>query len=326
MQIVIYMHEEICKLKNSSLKREENREQGSDFEMVRCYFANLQNITMSELNSATKSIKACVAWINFSCYESMFCNLLSRGVEIEIIVNDDDNNRKYINTIQQLNALGAKIKLFRASGIMHHKFCIIDNCRCMFGSFNWSYNADTRNIEDLNVTDDILAVNNYRLEFEAIWNLTKEDLRILRKPQLCKSCKRPILNVLFMQQDGYYNTKVEVMQICDCKQDIVVTENFDISFYNNYSELCHYFEDQLIEAQQNNDVVTYNEITSQQDFSIANYLTLVRENRMGCPIIHAVGIKAWRWITKDEGEYYYKMIWKERNTSSYIKDEYDILI
>lgn len=294
--------------------------------MIQSYFMDLQNITMNELNSATNSIKAAVAWINFQCYESLFYNLLSRGVEVQIIVNDDNNNRTQINTIQKLNDLGAKIKLLRAAGIMHHKFCVIDNCRCMFGSFNWTDNANVKNIEDLNVTDDISTVNNYLMEFGAIWNLTKEDLRILRKPKLCKSCGRPILNVLFMQQDGYYNTKVEVMQICGCKQDVVVTEHFDISLYSNYSELCHYFEDQLIEAQQNNDTVTYNQIASQQDFNMANYLTLFRENRMGLPIIHAVGIKDWRWITMDEGECYYKIIWKERNTGNYIEDKYDILI
>lgn len=294
--------------------------------MIKSYFIDLQNITMSELNLATSSIKAAIAWINFSCYESLFCNLLSRGVDVEIIVNDDHNNRTQINTIKKLNDLGAKIKLLRAAGIMHHKFCIIDNCRCMFGSFNWTDNANMRNIENLNVTDDIPTVNNYLMEFDAIWNLTKEDLRILRKPQLCKSCGGPILNILFMQPDGYYNAKVEVMRICVCKQVIVVTEYFDISIYNNYIGLCHCFEDELIEAQQNNDVVAYNEIASQQDFYMDNYLTLVRANRMGLPIIHAVGIKAWRWNTKDDGEHYYKIIWKERNTGNYIEDEYDILI
>jgi len=47
---------------------------------------------------------------------------------------------------------------------------------------------------------------------------------------------------------------------------------------------------------------------------------------MGCPIIHATGIKAWRNFYKDDGEWYYKIIWRERGTESYIGAEYDIMV
>lgn len=57
---------------------------------------------------------------------------------------------------------------------------------------------------------------------------------------------------------------------------------------------------------------------------VANYLSLVRHNRMGMPIIHAVGVKTWKWFDKHEGEYIYRIIWKERGTSTYIRDEYEI--
>lgn len=294
--------------------------------MLKCFFTDLQNITMSELNSSTHSIKAAVAWINFSYYEPIFINLLRRGVKIEIIVNDDGNNRKYMDIINNLIERGAKIKLLRTAGIMHHKFCVIDNCRCMFGSFNWTDNANIRNIEDLNITDELPAVYNFRLEFNALWDLSKADLSKLRKPDLCKTCKMPIINIMFMEQEGDYQAKVEIMQQCNCNQRIIYTDYYDISLYNNCLGIYEYLEDEIIEAQQNNDEISYNQLISQQDFLISNYLSLVRTNRMGCSIIHGVGVKAWRWFNKHEGEYYYKIIWKERNTSSYIDDEYDIMV
>jgi len=34
--------------------------------MIKCYFINLQNITMSELENASCSVKAAVVWINFA--------------------------------------------------------------------------------------------------------------------------------------------------------------------------------------------------------------------------------------------------------------------
>lgn len=45
---------------------------------------------------------------------------------------------------------------------------------------------------------------------------------------------------------------------------------------------------------------------------------------MGLPIIHAVGVKTWKWLDKHDGELVYKIIWKERGTERYIEDEYEI--
>lgn len=42
------------------------------------------------------------------------------------------------------------------------------------------------------------------------------------------------------------------------------------------------------------------------------------------PIIHAVGVKTWKWLDKHDGELVYKIIWKERGTERYIEDEYEI--
>lgn len=65
-------------------------------------------------------------------------------------------------------------------------------------------------------------------------------------------------------------------------------------------------------------------IIIQEDFTVANYLSNFRNNRMGLPIIHAVGVKTWEWFDKHDGKWIYKIIWKERGTEGYIYDEYEI--
>lgn len=241
-----------------------------------------------------------------------------------MMLNDDGINQRYLDEINYLNSQGAKIRLVRYAGIMHHKFCIIDNSVCLFGSFNWTDSANIRNIEDLNICNEVPFVNNYLLEFNALWNLSKSDIGILRKPQLCPNCQNPIINILFMEEEGYYQTKIEVLQQCNCTQNIVYTDCFDISVYANYQAAIHQFEDDIIASQQSGDEVTYYQLVAEQDFVIANYLSIVRNNRMGFPIIHAVGVKAWRDYYKDDCEWYYKIIWKERGTEQYINDEYEI--
>jgi hypothetical protein len=276
------------------------------------------------LRKAQKSVKAAVAWINFNHYGIVFEELLKRGVKIKILLNNDGINQRYINYIQHLNGIGAEIRLVSFAGIMHHKFCVIDKHICMFGSFNWTQSANIRNIEDLNICDEVTFVNNYLLEFKALWNLSKADIRLLTHPSCCSVCGNPIINILFMKPEGDYQTKIEVLQQCGCEQKIVFTDYYDASVYNNYVATIHQFEDDIMAVYQSGDEVTYHELVAQQDFVSANYLSLVRTNRMGLPIIHAVGVKVWNWLDKHDGEYVYKIIWKERGTSSYIRDEYEI--
>lgn len=57
----------------------------------------------------------------------MLYDLLWRGIKIEMMLNDDGINQRYLDQINYLNSQGAKIQLVRYGRIMHHKFCKIDN-------------------------------------------------------------------------------------------------------------------------------------------------------------------------------------------------------
>ncbi len=292
--------------------------------MINCFFNNLQEIVVQRLNNATHSVKVAVAWINFEYYAPIFLNLVNKGIKVKIIVNDDKNNSRYLHIIGNLKEHGIKIKLLRTAGIMHHKFCLIDDKICMFGSFNWTDNANIRNIEDLNISDSNLIVGNYDMEFKALWELSKKDLKLIRKPDLCPDCKTPIFYIMFMKQEGDDQTKIDVLKMCSCAQKNVFTDYFDISVYMNWIGIYEMFENELNTAKMCNDEVTYNQLLSKQEYLLSNYLASVRQNRMGLPLIHAVGVIDTRWFNKHDCEDYYKIIWKERGTENYINDEYEI--
>ena len=290
--------------------------------MIEAYFVNLENITKTYLLNAKKSIKAAIAWINFNIYGSIFEELIKQGVKIEIILHDDFINQRYIDYIDVLNQKGADIRLVRFAGTMHHKFCVIDDRICLFGSFNWTKSAIVKNMEDLNICDEIILVYAYLSEFYALSNLSKSDIKLLKTPTKCSCCKQPIINILFAEQDGYYHTKISIIQRCDCNEEQVFLDYYDLSVYNNFISIGDKFEEELSEAHENNDIETYNQILMQQDYELKNSLSFVRNIRFGLPIIHAVAVKAWRAFHND-GEWFYKIIWKERGTESYILDEYD---
>ena len=128
-----------------------------------------------------------------------------------------------------------------------------------------------------------------------------------------------------MEVEGNYQTKIDIVQQCGCQQKIVYTDYYDASVYNEYVGSIHQFEDDIWAAKESGDETTYYQLIEQQDFVVANYLSLVRNNRMGMPIIHAVGVKEWKCFNKHDGEFIYKVIWKERGTNSYVQDEYEIM-
>lgn len=95
---------------------------------------------------------------------------------------------------------------------MHHKFCVIDEKKCLYGSFNWTKRANYNNFEDLNITIDKKVVNNYLSEFKALWELNKEDLCLLNQLQKCNNSREPIINILFMELSNNL-TEVKVLQV-----------------------------------------------------------------------------------------------------------------
>lgn len=55
-------------------------------------------------------------------------------------------------------------------GIMHNKFCVIDNNIVIHGSYNWTTNAETKNNEEVSVTkNDVNMVSKYTKEFNNMW-------------------------------------------------------------------------------------------------------------------------------------------------------------
>lgn len=53
-------------------------------------------------------------------------------------------------------------------GIMHDKFCIIDNQVVITGSYNWSDNAEFRNEENIAVLENAKLATEYSVKFREL--------------------------------------------------------------------------------------------------------------------------------------------------------------
>lgn len=289
---------------------------------------NQRDIVIEALGMAKCDIVIAVAWINFDEYGSIINSLLQNGINIRIVVNDDVRNARYEMWVKDLQTSGLQIKRIRMpkdSSYMHHKFCVIDRKMCMMGSFNWTKNANENNFEDLSISYDRALVDGYVSQFEAIWSLSVDDFIKLRNPEYCVICRQPKVYLCVFDQDGYYQTKADIYEVCGCGDlKWINNEFFDVSVYGNLMGIFEKYSDMDEKDFMNGNIVNDQQRKRELDYEISSYLSVVRNYRMNCPIIHAVGIYRWKPIYKRDGENIIQVLWKERYSSSYVMDKYVI--
>lgn len=114
--------------------------------------------------SANNTIRIAMAYFTDKEIASEILKRRRDGVDVSVILSNDSNNQ---NIKSMLNS-ECKVYTHVANGrgVMHHKFCIIDNTLLLHGSYNYTYNALANNEESLNLTDSGQLINQYEKIFE----------------------------------------------------------------------------------------------------------------------------------------------------------------
>lgn len=105
-----------------------------------------------ELTNARRQILVAMAWFTDPSLFSILEECLRQGIKVSLIIADQPDNAKL--DFPYLESLGAEvIKIKNVGwGMMHQKFCIIDERIAITGSYNWSVNAKN-NHESVIVTN-----------------------------------------------------------------------------------------------------------------------------------------------------------------------------
>lgn len=298
--------------------------------MIDVIFDDLQNEIQKRLMYAQKSVHIAVAWVNFKVYDKIFRDLLHRGVKVEIVVNDDFINKRYDSIINRLILEGAAVKKFRMASTrqyMHEKFVVIDSQWVLFGSYNWSQNAN-KNFEYLAFCDEQNIIAKFQYEFRCLWDLSREDIIALQQPRCCDLCRMPMYNIGVISPEGYYQTRFEVYQQCGCDFRIKekYTEFYDIAVYNNFQGIIDKFncvKEELFMFGIDFDEKEEERALQGLDIQVANYLAGIRHST-GNINIHAVGIYSYRDCKYDDGRRFIKLVWKEKFVMVNLEDEYEL--
>ena len=97
-----------------------------------------------------------------------------RGVDVKVCLDKEQPHYEYSKS-KFLENKEINIKLIGGSGIMHNKFCVIDNYITITGSYNWTARADLENDENVLIIKSKEIAKIYTNQFKKYWDGTYID-------------------------------------------------------------------------------------------------------------------------------------------------------
>ena len=151
--------------------------------MEKAYFKNIRSEIIPLLNQAKDEVVIAMAWFTSNELFQALLDCRSRDVKVEVVILDNATNfMYYAPDFNILIEKGGILKIAPLSyGFMHHKFCVIDNSVVITGSYNWTYYAETRNIENIVISDNMEVVLQYKEEFRS---LSSDLSKVTESPRL----------------------------------------------------------------------------------------------------------------------------------------------
>lgn len=141
--------------------------------MEQAFFSQIRSKIIPYLDQAKEEVVIAMAWFTSAELFNALISCLKRNVKVELVLLDNAiNYMYYAPDFNELINAGGVLRIADSSvGFMHHKFCVIDDKIAITGSYNWTYYAETRNIENIVITDNPDIVNRFSTEFNRLTSL-----------------------------------------------------------------------------------------------------------------------------------------------------------
>ena len=130
-------------------------------------FEDIKKKIVEELNKAINTIYVCVAWFTDDEFRDVLLSKQQSSVDVRVITYRDGINHKHGVDFKGIPHIERRTE---RGGIMHRKYCIIDNHVTISGSFNWTDNASEHNDENIQIVQDWNNANLCTRQFLNDWN------------------------------------------------------------------------------------------------------------------------------------------------------------
>lgn len=121
-----------------------------------------------EINNAKQCINVAMAYFTDRDIAMAIVEAKKRNVNVDIILSSNAQNETVKLILKGADISVHAFETGDVRGIMHHKFCLVDKRISINGSYNYSLNASTNNVENITVSDDFTTYSQMQLEFERL--------------------------------------------------------------------------------------------------------------------------------------------------------------
>lgn len=120
------------------------------------------------LTEANSSINVVSAWFTDQDLLDILILKQEQGVSVSLVIGDNKDNHKL--DFNKLCLLGGSLKRVKGKGfgMMHQKYCIIDNKVAFHGSYNWTVNARKNNSESVIKTNHKATLKDLLEDFKKL--------------------------------------------------------------------------------------------------------------------------------------------------------------
>ena len=132
------------------------------------YFDHIEKQVIDDLESARVSIHVAMAWFTNQKIADKLIEKFKEGLDVKVVAFDDHTNAKFGVALGDIPFVVIK---GTRGGIMHNKFCVIDNQKVLTGSYNWSTKAENKNDENVSVIYADKHASDYSVEFRRLFAL-----------------------------------------------------------------------------------------------------------------------------------------------------------
>lgn len=141
------------------------------------YFQNIQSTILLELDKSDSSVKLAISWLTDKVLFHKLYSLCRKGKKVEILLNYDNINLSSNIDYEMFTKSGGIIywEYPDINQLMYNKYCIIDNCSIINGSYNWTNNARKNNENIVVIKNDFELIKQFENDF---YRLTNQKHRI----------------------------------------------------------------------------------------------------------------------------------------------------
>jgi hypothetical protein len=201
---------------------------------------------IAEINNARQCVYLAMAWFTDRDIANAIIDAKKRNVAVDIILSSNAQNDTVKQMLIEENISVHAFDTGDERGMMHHKFCLIDNKISINGSYNYSYNASNNNVENIHISDDVNTHKQLLSEFERLkYNIDNnidvnttiqipDNMQQIQSANPIDSFSKQLLNLVYLSSQ--INTEDYKKQGYDKSKES--DGNIDIfkSEYNNIKE------------------------------------------------------------------------------------------